>query len=173
MNMEWHWQNPGESIRVTVPAPFYWHTVKVLGMEEGTRLGSNRETVTVRMNRDHLCKFYEVVRAYATGEQYAYRLRRSARATWTHLLNHPQTRDMVVAMDRKEPTMGDGWWDENEDNNAPLDMSEPCAGCGERIKWNTHDGDWQDETGSAYCERHYDECTACQDGESHPHWTTT
>ena len=43
-----------------------------------------------------------------------------------------------------------------------------CAGCGVIV--SEDEGWWRDRNGSLYCAEFYDECTACQDGESHNHW---
>lgn len=42
-----------------------------------------------------------------------------------------------------------------------------CRFCGQNVRWN---GDsWVDELGESCCETHVEGCSACDDGESHPH----
>lgn len=49
-------------------------------------------------------------------------------------------------------------------------MMTTCEGCVQPIS-HDDDGLLVDSTGDAFCERRYDGCGACQDGEPHPHWT--
>lgn len=45
-----------------------------------------------------------------------------------------------------------------------------CAGCGVDVHHITEKHIYVDDLGEATCDRLYDECEPCNDGDPHPHW---
>jgi hypothetical protein len=87
------WTDDGP-VQITLPALFFTYWADALG-GSGEVLDTRPDRVTVLLSPDAVRALFAAAGEYMDGAQYAYHLRRSARATWRRILQHSTTREIV------------------------------------------------------------------------------